>query len=116
MALGQDMVTQFPPVWNHEIVFDASSHITWRSFYIGDAFIVKMTLRSYGMGMQRRAEWEKHISLHPLPTVPTQESSSALTSELAFGLGGVQHSPSRSGDAGAGQPWLGSHTGKTPLN
>lgn len=82
----------------------------------GEAFIVKMTLQSYGVGMERRAEWEKHISLHLLPTVPTQESSSALTSELAFGLGGVQHSPSRFGDAGAGQPRLGSLTGKTRLN
>lgn len=45
------------------------------------------------MGMERRAEGEKHIPLHPLPTDPTPESSNLLTSELAFGLGGVQHSP-----------------------
>lgn len=68
------------------------------------------------MGMERRAEGEKHIPLHPLPTDPTPESLNLLTSELAFGLGGVQHSPSRSRDAGAGQPWQGSLTGKTRLN
>lgn len=67
------------------------------------------------MGKERRAEWEKHIPLHRPPSPHPAVQQRALTSELAFGLGGVQHSQ-RSGDAGAGQRWLASLTGKTRLN
>lgn len=55
----------------------------------GEALLVRVTVRSYRTGMGRREEREKHVPPHYPP--PPASPASCLTSELAFGLGGVQH-------------------------
>lgn len=62
-----------------------------RSFSLitGEALLVRVILRSYRTGMGRREEREKHVPPHYPP--PPASPASCLTSELAFGLGGVLH-------------------------